>query len=207
MIYNRGIMKPNPLIWNDIKGELLRKSIHMMVSFTPLLASYNLLLTLYLLSGGILFFTLHEYLRLTGVDKNSLLSKITVLASRERDMGHIVLGPITLGLGAFLSLILFPDPISSIAIYSLAFGDGLASLAGKLFGKNPLSLIPGKTLQGSLTCFFAVFISVFVISGGKVFSSILLALTATFLEVIPVKDIDNILIPLGTGLTAIIIGI
>lgn len=193
--------------WDDIKGELLRKSIHMLISFTPLLAQYNLLLTLYMLSGGVLFFTLHEYLRLTGMDAHSILSKITELASRERDKGHIVLGPITLGLGAFLSLVLFPAPISTIAIYSLAFGDGLASLSGKLIGKTPLKFIQGKTLEGSLTCFAAVFISVLILTDGKMISSFILALIATILEVIPIKDIDNIIIPLGTGLAAVFLNL
>jgi dolichol kinase len=40
-----------------------------------------------------------------------------------------------------LSLLLYPDPAASIAIYALAFGDGLASLVGKLVGRiRPASL-------------------------------------------------------------------
>ncbi|MDA3852001.1 MAG: phosphatidate cytidylyltransferase [Spirochaetaceae bacterium] len=193
--------------WNSIKGELLRKSLHLLISFVPLLASINLRLTLYLLSGGVLFFTIHEYLRLSGMDNQSILSKITELASRDRDRGHIVLGPITLGLGAILALLFYPNPAASIAIYALAFGDGLASLSGKLFGRTPLIFIPYKSLEGSLTCFLSVFIASFAVTRGQWLNSLILAISATVLEALPIRDLDNVVIPLGVGLIALLLGV
>lgn len=185
--------------WNEIKGEVLRKSIHLLVSLVPLFARLNMKITFYLLSSGIMLFTLHEYLRLSGLDKNSIITKITDLASRERDKGHIVLGPITLGLGALLVLTLFPEIHYSMGIYALAFGDGIASLAGKLFGKTPLPFIKGKSLQGSLSCFVVVFIAGMVLQSGNILYALVIAIMATILEMLPLKDIDNIIIPLGVA--------
>lgn len=201
------MLKEKTIQWDTIKGELLRKSIHMLISFVPFLAKIHILITLYLLAAGILFFTLHEYLRLSGVDTHSLITKITILASRERDRGHIVLGPITLGLGALLALLFYPDPAASIAIYALAFGDGLASLSGKIFGKNHFKLIPDKTFEGSISCFVSVFIACLAVTRGMWRESFIIAAGTTILEVLPFKDIDNIIIPLGAGFIAVFLGI
>lgn len=200
-------MKEKTIEWDTIKGELLRKSIHMLISFVPFLAKIHILFTLYLLAAGILFFTLHEYLRLSGVDTRSLITRITILASRERDKGHIVLGPITLGLGALLALLFYPDPAASIAVYALAFGDGLASLTGKILGRNHFKFIPDKTLEGSFSCFISVFIASLVVTRGLWWESLLIAFGTTLLEVLPFKDIDNIIIPLGAGFIAVFLGI
>jgi len=199
-------MEEKTIQWNKIKGEILRKSIHMLISLVPFIAKRNLTITLYILSSGILFFTLHEYLRLSGKDTHSLLTKITELASRERDKGHIILGPITLGTGALLALLFYPDPAATMGIYALAFGDGIASLAGKLFGKNKIPYIPDKTLEGSISCFVVVFIAALTITRGNIFSSFLIATATTVLEVLPFKDIDNIIIPLGVGFVTQFLG-
>ena len=131
-----------------------------------------------------------------------LISEITVLASRDRDRGHFVLSPVTLGVGAMLALTLYPLPASAIAIYALAFGDGFASLAGKVFGTTRIPFTGGKTLQGSLTCFFAVL----VVNLGTMHAlapAAAIAGAATALELLPTGDFDNIVLPVGTGLVAL----
>ena len=40
----------------------------------------------------------------------------------------------------------------------LAFGGGLSRLVGKAFGRVRLPFTGGKSLEGSLTCLFAVFL-------------------------------------------------
>ena len=87
-----------------------------------------------------------------------LVSELTLIASREKDRNGFVLGPVTLGLGAMLSLLLYPLPAASLAIYALAFGDGIASLAGTIVRGPRIPLFGGKTISGSLACFVAVFV-------------------------------------------------
>jgi dolichol kinase len=153
-----------------------------------------------LLTCGILFYTWCEASRLRGFDV-AIVSRVTELASRRRDSGRFVLGPVTLALGALLSLLLYPHPAASIAIYALAFGDGLSSLIGKLFGSIRLPFTGGKSLEGSLACFVAVLMAAYRHTynlGG----SLLIAAFATVVEALPTKDMDNIILPVATGFLA-----
>jgi dolichol kinase len=103
-----------------------------------------------------------------------------------------------------LALMLYPRSASAVAIYALAFGDGLASLAGKLFGSIRIPLSGGKTLQGSLTCFAAVLLSTVGITRSFA-PAVTIAGAATLLELLPTRDFDNIVLPVGTGLVAMLI--
>ncbi len=163
----------------------------------PTLARYNLLLTVLGLFTGILFYVANETARVNGGTSN-LVSRITVLASRPSEQGF-VWGPVTLGLGALAALLYYPEPAAVVAIYALAFGDGIASLTGKILGKGRIMILPGKSLAGSIACFFAVWICAGMVLNDW-FTALVAAATAAILEMIPVKDIDNLIIPLGTGL-------
>ncbi|HEY9595131.1 MAG TPA: phosphatidate cytidylyltransferase [Spirochaetia bacterium] len=184
-----------------IQGELVRKSIHLLVAFVPTLASVNLSGTLTLLAVGTLFYAFSEASRLSGVTI-PVVTDITLLASRERDRHGFVLGPITLAIGTMLSLLLYPLPAASLAIYALAFGDGFASLVGTLVRGPRIPFLRSKTVSGSLACFVAVFLITFRVTG-NVTSAFIVAGSATILEAIPFGNFDNIVIPVGVGLVAV----
>ena len=169
---------------SSLKSELIRKAIHLLIAFVPFFARNNLLITIYVVAFGLFFYSLNEYFRYRGWKNFTLLSRITEMASRERDQGHFVLGPLTLALGVLLALIFFPHPASTLAIYALAFGDGLASLVGKVWGRTLIPLLRGKTLEGSLACFFAAYLSSFYTLHHMV-RSFFIALFATLLEAVP----------------------
>jgi phytol kinase len=183
-----------------VPGELVRKSLHLLIAIVPALAAVDLRLTILLVAAGTLFYTLAEASRRMGRPV-LLVSDLTLIASRDNDQGRFVLGPITLGLGAMLSLILYPEPAASIAIYALAFGDGFASLVGKTVRGPRIPFLRGKTVSGSLACLAAVFLATFRVTG-KALESLVVAAAATALEAIPVGDFDNLVLPLGTGLLA-----
>lgn len=184
----------------ELRTEFLRKSIHIMIALVPSLASVNLGFTFALLGSGSLVYAYAEMLRLQGQEV-FLITRITNSASRERDRGQFVLGPVTLALGTMIALLLYPEPAAALGIYALAFGDGFASLVGKLFPLGRMTFLEGKTFSGSFACFLAVFLVSLGITGdtGMAF---LLAITATFLEGVSARDLDNIVIPVGTGLAA-----
>jgi phytol kinase len=184
----------------EIETEILRKGIHFSIASVPFIASFSVGFALFLLGSGILIYSISEYRRFSGYS-TYIIGKITVLAARERDMGKFVLGPVTLALGAMLSLLLYPNPAATIAIYALAFGDGFASLVGKLFGTVKLPYTGGKTLEGSLACFTAVFVSTYSVTG-RIRESFAIALLAMLIEALPLKDLDNIYLPYGVGFVA-----
>jgi phytol kinase len=186
----------------EIQTEVIRKSIHMMVAFVPILAKYNLVLTFSALVIGLLFYSYSEFMRMRGVEV-SFISKITSAASRRRDTGF-VFGPVTLVLGTLMALMLYPEPAAAVAIYALAFGDGFSSLFGKLFGRTIIPLTGGKTFAGSSACLISVFFTTFAVSG-SIRVSVIIAVSVTFLEALPSGDLDNMLIPVGTGLIATLI--
>jgi dolichol kinase len=182
----------------DLQTELIRKSIHFLIALAPSIASLDRAFAVFLLASGTLVYAVAETARLGGVSI-PLVSSLTAAASRDRDKGRFVLGPVTLGLGAMLALLLYPDPAASIAIYALAFGDGAASMVGKLFGRTRPSFLMGKSLEGSLACFVAVFVAAYRVQP-DVRIAFFAAVAAAFTEALPLEDLDNIAIPVSVGL-------
>ena len=184
-------------VLSEAGTEAVRKSLHLLIALCPGMAALHFPMTIALLSAGILSYTVMEILRLSGV-RVPVVSTLTDMASRPRDLGRFVAGPVTLGTGALLALLLLPAPAAYIGIYALAFGDGFAGLTGKLFGKYRPAFLYGKSIEGSLACFTATFLSAFFIT--KNFTvSMTAAVTATAVEALPLKDCDNIILPLAVG--------
>jgi phytol kinase len=187
-------------ISEEIRTELIRKSIHVLIAFVPSMAAVNLVLTFFLLLTGMLLYSFAEMVRMKG-GKIIFISTITLIASRKRDNGRFVLGPVTLAVGAMLALCLYPAPAAAIAIYALAFGDSLSSITGKMFGRIKIPFTKGKTVMGTLTCFSAVLFIAFAFTT-NINSALIIAVSAALFEALPLKDLDNIVIPLGTGAVA-----
>ena len=183
---------------DELKAEIVRKALHFLIALSPSMAAINRPLTVFFLVAGTLSYTLMEYLRLSGVSI-PIISSLTNIASRPRDSGRFVMGPVTLGLGALLALLIYPSPAAAIAIYALAFGDGIASLAGKFFGKLRPAFLFGKSIEGSAACFSVVLVSAYAVSG-HLHIALVAAFTATIVEAMPLEDYDNLAIPVAVGL-------
>jgi dolichol kinase len=183
---------------NEITAEVVRKAIHFLIALAPSMAAFNRPLTVLALMAGTLVYTWMETLRLEGM-RIPLVSSLTRMASRSRDRGRFVMGPVTLGMGALLALLFYPSPAASIAIYALAFGDGFASLVGKLFGVLRPRFLCGKSVEGSLACFVAVFVAAYRVSS-SVRIAFIAAFTAAAVEALPLADYDNLALPVTVGL-------
>jgi phytol kinase len=179
---------------------MVRKALHLLIAFVPALASLSVPFTLALLATGTLFYALAETSRRRG-HPVIMVSRLTLIASRAADRDRFVLGPITLGLGAMISLMLYPEPAASLAIYALAFGDGFASLVGRLVPSPRIPYAKGKSVMGSLACFTAVFVSAYPLTRTPA-QAAFIALAATVFEAFPSGDFDNLVVPVGTGLVA-----
>jgi len=198
-LVTRRMSSRTAILVGELRGELVRKSLHMLIALVPSIATLaGVGPTLAILTTGVLFYAGAEYVRLQG-GSIGIITTLTIVASRPRDWGRFVLGPVTLGIGAMLALLLYPAPAAFLAIYALAFGDGLASVIGKLFGS--VEIIGGKTVEGSLACFVAVF-AVTIGLTRHFGTAVLIAGTATILELLPSDDMDNIILPIGVGLMA-----
>ena len=178
---------------NAIFKELFRKSIHICSSFVPLFLKLAYWPVIGLLVLALVVYTISEILRSKNIEI-PLISKVTEIAARKRDENHFVLGPVTLVCGILLAALLLPLDCARVGIFALAFGDGLASLMGKLIGKITIPGAHGKTAAGSLTCFFAVFVSTFCCCKNCLVA-LLIAFCAMIIEVLPLSDFDNLIIP------------
>lgn len=190
-----GIVKRQYL--NDIAKEIFRKSIHICSAFVPFFLHYLKWPVLFALAFVVCMYTIAELLRLKGM-YIPVISAVTAVAARKRDENKFVLGPVTLACGILVCAILWQPLPASIGIYALAFGDGLASLSGKLIGKVQIPMTQGKTAAGSLTCFAAIFTSCFIACGDSSVA-LVVASIGMFIELMPLKDFDNIIIPIVLG--------
>ncbi len=176
-----------------IVKELFRKLIHMGTAFVPLVLSFSRPLIVFLLVAALVIYSITEVIRLSGKTV-PIVSKITEAAARKRDSDHFVLGPVTLCLGVLFTILIFDYKIATAGVFALAFGDGLASLSGKMFGQCVIPFTQGKTAAGSLACFLAIFISSYAVFGSCVLS-LSVAVVGMFIELLPLKDLDNLIIP------------
>ena len=184
----------------ELLVEVFRKTIHLSSALTVVFAERWYTPTVIGIIGISILYCISEFLRMHGHELY-LITNITRYASRKRDKGRFVLGPLTLAGGVLAALLLFPIHTAKIAIFALAFGDGLASLVGKRFGKIRLAFFKDKTVAGSLTCFAAVFLSTFAVSG-NFWKRLVLGIAGAGIEMLPLKDYDNLLIPIAIGFLA-----
>jgi len=186
----------------ELKAELIRKAVHILIAMVPALAEMNRSNTVLLLMGGVLFYTWAESMRFLGFTL-PFISSFTGAVLRKREQGRFALGPVTLGLGALMALLLFPSNVAAAAIYALAFGDSAAGLVGRFLGRMRPAFLAGKSLEGSLACFVSAFLAGFMVfQEWKI--AIAVGLGAAFADALPVKDFDNLLLPLTAGLGALV---
>ena len=132
------------------------------------------------------------------------VSSVTQAVLRKRELGNFALAPVTLGLGALLAMLLFPPKAAGAAIYALAFGDSASTIVGKFFGRIRPAFLLGKSLEGSLTCLAVTFLTSFFIFGNYR-SALGIAITAAVIDMLPLGEFDNLLLPLTAGLAAVLL--
>jgi phytol kinase len=131
--------------------------------------------------------------------------------SRSGDRREILHGPLYYGIVFILLTTLFwyDSPIGITALMLLCGGDGLADIFGKRFPMRPLPWSKDKSWGGTLAMFFggaifsiavlAIMTAAGVLPGpisGYLLPVGVISLAGALVESLPVKDIDNITVPL-----------
>ncbi len=132
--------------------------------------------------------------------------------SRSGDRREILRGPLFYGIIFVVMTILYwkDSPIGMTAVMLMCGGDGLADIMGRGLKSAHLPWSKGKTWFGSLGMLLggwaltALILAIFVSAGvfaGPVTSYLipvtLIALAATLVESLPLKDVDNITVTLA----------
>ena len=184
-----------------LSAENSRKSVHILMGLTVLIFPYIFhepwsvwLLAMLSLS---LFYALRHYKRV----RENLGDALYRIERKSY-------GEIYYTLAIALSFTLAPNQESYMAaILTLTFSDALASLVGVRYGHYLVSLMGNKkSLEGSSAFFFTTLLILFFITQ-DIPLALTLALLLTLIELLSVKGIDNILIPLATlGLLTLLSG-
>jgi phytol kinase len=200
-----------------VESHLSRKFIH--IGTGPLFVLCWLLfnenpINRYLAALVPLTFTLQFFLIGIGVIKDEASVKAM---SRSGDRREVLRGPLYYGIIFVLVTIIYwkNSPIGIIALMLMCGGDGLADIFGRKWGKSKVLWNKGKSWVGSFGMLLGGWILsvlvVWVFSATGIFSNpiqflllpiTIIAIVGTFVESLPLKDIDNITVTLS----AVIIG-
>ncbi|MBN1503331.1 hypothetical protein JW930_07365 [Candidatus Woesearchaeota archaeon] len=102
--------------------------------------------------------------------------------------------------GCFFTILLFPVKIAVASILTLAFGDSIASLVGKYYGRTKHPLNPKKILEGTIAGIAAATLSVVLfVPFAKALFATSVAMIVEALELKYFNIDDNLSIPLVTG--------
>jgi len=200
-----------------VESHLSRKIIH--IGTGPLFVVCWLLfndnpINKYLAALVPLAFTLQFLLIGTGVIKDDASVKAM---SRSGDRREILKGPLYYGIIFVIMTIVYwkSSPIGIIALMLMCGGDGFADIFGRLWGSQRILWNKAKTWAGSLGMLlggwiFSVAI-IWIFTAAGLFSLpiqtylvpiTIIAIAGTFVESLPLRDVDNITITL----TAVILG-
>ena len=161
VLYTVGIMALGVLLEKHarIDGTLARKLTHIVSAFIWVIC--------YIFFG----YSLH-WVILNGISTVALALVIfnKRFTAFGRDDAKSSVGLFYFGLSTFavavLCYILGPELYlyTGIAYYCLALGDGFAPIAARLCGRHNVTLLPGKTLVGTLTVYLVSFLATLIFS-------------------------------------------
>jgi phytol kinase len=188
--------------WRGYPPSFTRKVIHIGVGMTAWLLPVLFEEPWYFVVAALLF---------AGINfldwKYSFLAAMASLDSSN-------LGTVYFPIAAAVVAILFWDnpPLMIAAVMPLTWGDGLASVVGKTWGKHPYQVWGHtRTWEGSLTFFVAAGISVWLALwlNGATFSpatallpALAIAITTTIAEAVSVAGLDNLTV---TGVALLVL--
>ena len=190
-----------------IAPEYVRKFVHISVSnWWFILATYFDDFR-YRLVGPVFFIVVNslatflEWARLLGMN------------DKTRNYGLIYFPISLLVLVCLVEAGIVPEYAAGIGILVMGYGDGLAAIVGKMYGKGQIHAMVGKkTYAGSAAMFVTTFtvialfslyyrLNCFATPGSLVYALVVSAL-ATVFELATPLGLDNLTVPIGTALLA-----
>ncbi|MFH1143081.1 MAG: phosphatidate cytidylyltransferase [Candidatus Eisenbacteria bacterium] len=114
---------------------------------------------------------------------------------REHERYNL-LGATYLLLSSLICVYAFAKPVAVAALSFLIVGDTLAALVGRAIGRVRIF---GKTLEGSLACLASCLVIGWIIPELNWGVTVVGAVMATLIELLPIPLDDNLRIPLASG--------
>jgi len=171
------------------RHELIRKAIHVSMSVLPLsLFALGRDLGTALVATALTAAITVDIVRLRCEAVRKLFERLFGESLRPHEKYELT-GSTFMGISALVCVVLFTVPIAVTALLFLTIGDSAAALVGMRWGKT--TLLPGKTLEGTLACLVSCSIIGIVVPGVPFIAGIVGALVATTVELLGIKTIDD----------------
>lgn len=185
--------------------DLSRKLVHMAAGswliFWPLFSTEHW--TKYLNIAPALLWTVLLFVKgFTAKPDDQAVKTMT----RNNDRRELLRGPLYFTVVMdILGTLFFYNPGAIISMGFLGWGDGLAPVIGKKFGKHKYKFLAEKTVEGSIAfflfgCIGAAIFSVLLTNNVNFGLILLTGVVTTIVEGLRPKDLDNIFIPISAML-------
>lgn len=106
-------------------------------------------------------------------------------------------GATWMAIAYLVAAIVFPLPVAVAAMLYNAFGDGLAAMVGKRWGRHRIP--GGKSIEGAAAGFAANFFVGLAVPGIPLPAALIGGAAAALLEILPIPIDDNVVVTLGGG--------
>ncbi|MEW6357526.1 MAG: phosphatidate cytidylyltransferase [Planctomycetota bacterium] len=187
-----------------LRHEIIRKCTHCFGCVAAVVAAMLPLWVVAAVSAVVVMvYIFSEALRARG-RRLPPITTITNLCSRPSEAKHPAFGPMALAFGFVCSFILFPPAIARSAFIVTCVSDSAAGLFGRFYGRRPIPFSQRKTVEGSLAALVCA-APVGMLYLGPI-HGIIAAVTSAVIESLPMRDLDNLLMPLGTGCVLVLLG-
>lgn len=189
---------------SGFRGQLARKTLHLLVAILPIAysrgASRELILGLF--GTGTAFALLVEGARWKSPPFRRAFSRWLgpILKSREHTS---TTGAAWLWPSCLVAVLVLSREAAVSAVWCATVGDPLAALAGSGYhawrGSTSRS---GKTIVGSAACLAASFVGIVALTHYPMVAAAIIALAATVFERLPLTVDDNVRVSAAAGVTA-----
>jgi len=194
MQVNQNSSKDSFISW---KGELYRKSIHMLSLIMPV--SFYIFNRTYIIAGFIIllaFFSVFDLLRMYGNAGTKLfLQKYCGFIIRPRESKSFS-GATTIVLAGFLVYLFFEVNIAAAAMVIVVIGDTFAAIIGRAIGRIKYK---GKSLEGSLAFIITSALAVLAVPDLSFQVAFAGVVAGAIVEFFTIPIDDNLTIPLTAG--------
>jgi len=180
-----------------MRSEIIRKCVHCFGCVAAVAAAW---LPLWLVVSGsaavVLLYLAGEARRMRGRTLPPITT-VTELCSRREESRRPALGPVALAFGFVGAFVVFTPEIARAAFVISCIADSVAALVGQRIGRHAIPFSRKKTCEGSVGGF------VCALPFGLVCTGPWRALAATaavaVAEMLPLGDLDNLLLPFVAG--------
>ncbi len=147
-------------------------------------------------------FILIDYARMRVQIIKNIFNKLFNPMMRKHELEGKLTGATLVVIISVPMIYFFPREIAIMSLVFLSVGDTAAAIIGRAFGKTKIGL---KSLEGSLGCFGACIIALLILDLMPLSVGLSGAIMATIFEALPLNIDDNILIPVASGTTMVLV--